>query len=75
MRIEVDTNKCTGCGECQEACPKGGKIWKINGKAKATNLRYCHLCTLCASHCPEQAIRVIRDDEDGKEEKIKQEDQ
>ena len=33
----------------------------------ATNLEYCHLCTICASKCPEGAIQVMRDDEDEKE--------
>ena len=37
MRIEVDKEKCTGCGICREACPKGPKIWKINDKAEATD--------------------------------------
>jgi NAD-dependent dihydropyrimidine dehydrogenase PreA subunit len=64
MRIEVDHEKCTGCGICKEACPKGAKIWDVNKKAMATNLRYCHLCTICASKCPEEAILVIRDGED-----------
>jgi NAD-dependent dihydropyrimidine dehydrogenase PreA subunit len=65
MRIVVDKDKCTGCGECRDVCPKGPKIWKINGKAEADNLRYCHVCTICASKCPEGAITVIRDEEDG----------
>lgn len=62
MKIIVDKEKCTGCGECKEACPKGGKIWNIEDKATATNLRFCHLCTICASKCPEQAILIVRDD-------------
>lgn len=62
MKIIVDKDKCTGCGECKEACPKGAKIWDVEGKAMATNLRFCHLCTICASKCPEQAILVVRDD-------------
>ena len=67
LRIEVDKNKCTGCGICKEVCPKGAKIWDVNNKAMATNLNFCHLCTICASKCPEGAIRVIRDDPDEKE--------
>lgn len=62
MRIVVDKDKCTGCGECKEACPKGAKIWNVEDKAMATNLRFCHLCTICAGKCPQQAIHVIRDD-------------
>jgi len=66
--FSIDVDKCTGCGICKEACPKGAKIWNVNDKAMATNLEYCHLCTICASKCPEQAIRVIRDDEHEKED-------
>ncbi|EKF86974.1 4Fe-4S binding protein [Methanobacterium formicicum] len=62
MRIEVDPEKCTGCGICKEECPKGAKIWDVNNKAMATNLRYCHICTICASKCPEGAILIVRDD-------------
>ena len=25
MKIKVDMDKCTGCGTCKEACPKGHK--------------------------------------------------
>jgi NAD-dependent dihydropyrimidine dehydrogenase PreA subunit len=70
MRIEVDRKKCNGCGECKEACPKGQKIWKVNDKAEASNLRYCHVCTICASKCPRGAIKVIRDEINGEKEEI-----
>jgi len=65
LKIIIDEDKCTGCGECREACPKGGKIWTIDrktGKAAASNLEFCHQCIICASKCPEGAIRIIRDD-------------
>lgn len=75
MRIEVDKDKCTGCGTCKEACPKGPVIWTIkDGKAEAGNLQFCHLCTICASKCPEGAIHVIRDGHYGEKEKIIPED-
>lgn len=70
MRIEVDPMKCDACGLCKEACPKGPLIWDIGNIAQVDNLRYCHLCILCASACPKGAITVIRDDNDGKKEKI-----
>ncbi|MDR3063446.1 MAG: ferredoxin family protein [Methanobrevibacter sp.] len=60
LRIFVDEEKCTGCGECKDICPKGELIWRINGKARAKNLKYCHVCTICASKCPEGAIFVDR---------------
>lgn len=61
MRIEVDKEKCNGCGICREVCPKGAKIWEINKKATTKNLKFCHVCTICASRCPERAINVVRE--------------
>jgi NAD-dependent dihydropyrimidine dehydrogenase PreA subunit len=60
LKIAIDEDKCTGCGECREVCPKGFKIWEINKVAHVSNLEYCHVCTICASKCPEEAIKVIR---------------
>lgn len=62
IKIAVDKDKCNGCGICKEACPKGGKIWEVNNQAHTKNLRFCHVCTICASKCPRNAIQVIRDD-------------
>ncbi len=64
MKIIIDKDKCTGCGICRDVCPKGGKIWSMDKIKKATpsNLEYCHLCIICASKCPQEAIQVIRDD-------------
>lgn len=60
MRIEIDEDKCVSCGTCRYHCPKGGKIWNIEEKANATNLRYCLGCIECASKCPQRAIEYIR---------------
>lgn len=64
----IRKDKCTGCGECRDACPKGPKIWFINKKARVDNLEYCHVCTICASKCPEQAITILRDAPNDKQE-------
>lgn len=63
MRIEVDKEKCTGCGKCIEACPKGPVIWAMgeDKKVHVKDLKYCHVCINCASRCPVGAIHVIRD--------------
>lgn len=76
MRIDVDQEKCTGCGKCLEVCPKGYKIWKKNaeGKAEVVDLTYCHVCTLCASECRADAIKIVRDADEQKEKEAKQKD-
>ena len=61
LKIEVDESKCNGCGDCRDICPKGDIIWKINGTASASRLRYCHVCTICAMKCSRDAIKIIRD--------------
>ncbi|MCK9152379.1 indolepyruvate ferredoxin oxidoreductase subunit alpha [Methanobacterium alcaliphilum] len=73
MRIDVDEEKCTGCGKCEQICPKGGKIWHINKTAHASDLEYCHVCTLCAGICPVGAIRVLRDTDVEKEKENQKE--
>ncbi|MDY5217537.1 MULTISPECIES: 4Fe-4S binding protein [Methanobrevibacter] len=60
LKIEVDESRCTGCGSCYDICPKAGKIWKINDVAHVLDLRYCHVCTICAMACPEHCIKIIR---------------
>ncbi|MCC7552993.1 MAG: 4Fe-4S binding protein [Methanobacteriaceae archaeon] len=60
FRIDVDTEKCIGCGKCYDICPKGPKIWKINKVAHILDLDYCHVCTLCAMQCPVDAIKILR---------------
>ncbi|WP_458402873.1 4Fe-4S binding protein [Methanobrevibacter sp.] len=64
LRILVDEDKCTACGQCAEICPKSAKIWKVTNVAHIVDLRYCHVCTLCAMECPENCIRILRPGEE-----------
>ena len=48
LQILVDEDKCIGCGNCYDICPKAAKIWKIGSVAHILDLRYCHVCTLCS---------------------------
>ena len=60
LKIIVDEDKCTACGNCKEICPKGGYIWTIDTVAHVSNLDYCHVCTLCAMKCGPDAIKIMR---------------
>ncbi len=56
--IEIDEEKCDGCGLCIPGCPEGAlKI--IDGKAKLVNESYCDGMGACIGECPRNAIKMI----------------
>jgi uncharacterized Fe-S center protein len=55
--IEIDTEKCKGCGECKEACPKHLPDI-IEGKARNTSSE-CMRCPICIDACPMDAIKYV----------------
>lgn len=57
--IEIDEEKCTGCGECIPNCAEGAlKI--IDGKARLVRDDLCDGLGACLGHCPEGALKIIR---------------
>jgi 2-oxoglutarate ferredoxin oxidoreductase subunit delta len=57
-RIDIDTEKCTGCAICVEFCTRGVLALE-DGHAAVINLDRCTECRLCELRCPEPAILVI----------------
>ena len=55
--IEIDEEKCTGCGLCVKACAEGA-IEIIDGKAKLVSEVYCDGLGACIGDCPEGALTV-----------------
>ena len=56
--IEIDEEKCNGCGACASACHEGA-IGMVEGKAKLLRDDYCDGLGDCLPTCPAGAIRFV----------------
>lgn len=56
--IEIDEEKCNGCGECIPNCHEGA-LQMIDGKARLISDLMCDGLGACIGHCPEGAIEII----------------
>ena len=56
--IEIDREKCNGCGACASACHEGA-IGMTDGKAQLLRDDYCDGLGDCLPTCPTGAIRFV----------------
>ena len=56
--IEIDEEKCNGCGVCATACHEGA-IGMVDGKARLLRDDYCDGLGDCLPTCPTGAIRFV----------------
>ena len=56
--IQIDEDKCNGCGACAKACHEGA-IGMVNGKAKLLRDDYCDGLGDCLPTCPTGAITFV----------------
>jgi len=56
--IDIDHEKCNGCGLCIPDCPEGA-LQIIDGKAHLISDIFCDGLGACIGTCPEGAIRTI----------------
>lgn len=56
--IQIDEEKCNGCGACAAACHEGA-IAMVNGKAKLMRDDYCDGLGDCLPACPAGAIAFV----------------
>jgi NAD-dependent dihydropyrimidine dehydrogenase PreA subunit len=57
--IEIDEERCDGCGQCVIACAEAA-IEIVDGKAKLIKDSYCDGLGACLGECPQGALRIIQ---------------
>ncbi len=57
VTLQLDENKCTGCGMCLDVCPHA--VFRMNTKhVVIQNRDACMECGACSQNCPANAISV-----------------
>ena len=56
--IEINEEKCNGCGLCIPNCPEGA-LQIIDGKARLISDLFCDGLGACIGECPEGAITTV----------------
>ena len=59
--IEIDEDKCNGCGACISACAEGA-LQLVNGKAKLVKEQFCDGFGDCLGECPTGALKIVEMD-------------
>ena len=56
--IEIDEEKCDGCGNCVIGCAEGA-LAVVDGKAKVISDNLCDGLGACIGECPQDALKII----------------
>jgi NAD-dependent dihydropyrimidine dehydrogenase PreA subunit len=57
--IEIDEEKCDGCGLCVPNCAEGA-LAVVDGKLRIVDDSRCDGAGACIGHCPQGALKVIK---------------
>ena len=60
-QVEIDLEKCTGCGFCTKVCPAGALVLEDKKpKMVPLGINECMSCGDCMPICPVEAVTVVR---------------